>query len=404
MSESIPITIIGGGVCGCAVAWEISRRFEGPIALLERNARIRGENQSSRNSGVIHAGIYYPREKEPLKAQFCVEGNRLLYEFCGEYGVPHRRTGKLVVAMNDREAEYLDDVERIARENGVPGVERIDGRRVRELEPNVTASEALYFPTSGIVDAAALVGTLHRLAESNGVITATANEVVDVRTRGSGFQVISKVKNRTETIETDRLINAAGLYSDVIARMVDPESPYRIAPVRGESAKFYRTRRGGIAMNGMNVYPVPTGHYPDGLRLNAAFAEFLEMYRGGKVAKTTGVHLTPTLDFAGDEVVIGDTVTIGPAYAVGEVDREDYSQTVDPSYYLEQVHPFFPGLELGDIGLHQAGINAKLNGTSDFVVERDSAYPNCVHLLGINSPGLTSSLAIARYVADLLEL
>jgi L-2-hydroxyglutarate oxidase LhgO len=403
MSDSIPITIIGGGVCGCAVAWEISRRFEGPIALLERNAKIRGENQSSRNSGVIHAGIYYPRDKEPRKARFCVEGNRLLYGFCEEHGIPHQRTGKLVVATSDLEMEYLDDVERIAQENGVPGIERIDGRRARELEPNVNASEALYFPTSGIIDAAALVGTLHRLAESNGVMTATANEVVDVRTRGSGFQVISKVKNLTETIETDRLINAAGLYSDVIARMVNPDSPYRIAPVRGESAKFYRTRRDTIAMNGMNVYPVPVGHYPGGRRLNAPFAEFQRLYREGRVAKTTGVHLTPTLDIAGDEVVVGDTVTIGPAYAVGEVDREDYAQTVELSDYLEQVRPYFPGLELGDIGLHQAGINAKLYGISDFVVERDSARPNCIHLLGINSPGLTSSLAIARYVADLLE-
>ena len=129
MSEIIPITIIGGGVCGCAVAYELSKLPLGDIALLERNPKIRGENQSSRNSGVIHAGIYYSRDKEPMKARFCVEGNRLLYEFCEEYGIPHKRTGKLVVATNPMEEEYLEDTLRIAQENGVPGVERIDGKK-----------------------------------------------------------------------------------------------------------------------------------------------------------------------------------------------------------------------------------------------------------------------------------
>jgi len=403
MSQIIPITIIGGGVCGCAIAYELSKLPVGDIALLERNAKIRGENQSSRNSGVIHAGIYYPRDKEPLKARFCVEGNRLLYEFCEEYGIPHKRTGKLVAATNPMEEEYLEDTLRIARENGVPGVERIDGEKVREYEPNVLATSAIYVPSSGIIDATELVSRLHMLAECNGVMFGTGNEVVDVRAEGNRFVVVVKVRNTTDKIETRVLVNAAGLYSDIIMKMIDPRSPYRIVPIRGESARFYSSKRDDIAMNGMSVYPVPIGHFPDGRRLEVPFDEFQEMYLDGKVSKTTGIHLTPTLDLDAENHIIGKTVTIGPAYSVGQIDREDYGHSVDAPYYLNGVTSFFPGLELEDISLHQTGINAKLQAHSDFVIEKDPGYPNLVNLLGITSPGLTSALAIARYVRELLD-
>ena len=403
MPEVVSVCIVGGGVIGCAIAWELSRQGREGIVLLERNGSIRGENQSSRNSGVIHAGIYYPKEVEPLKARLCVEGNRLLYEFCQEHGVPHRKTGKLVVATDPVEETYLDYLERVSRENGVTGVVRVDRAGVGNREPNVEAWSALFCPTTGIVDATELVLTLARLAASNGVILATGHEVVDCRPRTNGFRVTAKVRNRTESIDARILINAAGLYSDVIARMVNPESPYRYAPIRGESAKFYRTKRPDLSMNGMSVYPVPCGHFPDGSRLDVPFDEFQELHRAGEVSMTTGIHLTPTLDKLGEEVVIGDTVTIGPAYSVGMVDREDYRQTRDERYHLDMVRPFFPNLRLEDLTLHQAGINAKLPGRPDFVIERDPEHPACINLLGITSPGLTSSLAIARHVREMLS-
>jgi L-2-hydroxyglutarate oxidase LhgO len=427
MPVDIDTIVIGGGVCGCAVAWELSRRGGGEIAVLERNPRIPGENQSTRNSGVIHAGIYYPRDREPLKARLCVEGNRLLYEFCAEHGVPHRRTGKLVVATDAEEEAYLDDVERIARENGVPGVERLDAAAVRRLEPNVSATAALYFPSTGIVDAAAYVGRLAALAESNGVIFAPGHEVVDVRPAGEGIEVVAKIRNRVEALRCRRLVNAAGLYADIIAKMLDPSNPWRIVPVRGESAKFYRTRRDDVAMNGLCVYPVPHGHFPDGRRLRASFSAFEALYRAGKVARTTGIHLTPTLEpgeewgggradgdggqaahpggggAAGAGAPLGSTVTIGPAYATGRIDREDYAPTRKEGDYLEAVRPFFPGLRLEDIELHQTGIHAKLEGLTDFVAQRDRSHPAVLHLVGIQSPGLTASLALARHAAEISD-
>ena len=152
MSEDIFATIIGGGVVGCAIALEISREYNKNIVLIEKNRQIKGENQSSRNSGVIHAGIYYDNNREPLKARLCVKGNDLLYKFCTKYNIPHKKTGKLVVAVNSLEEEYLEDLYRVALENNVPGIKIIDSKEVKKFEPNVRAISALYVPTSGIIE------------------------------------------------------------------------------------------------------------------------------------------------------------------------------------------------------------------------------------------------------------
>lgn len=397
MSETIPITIIGGGVIGCAVAYELSKSIKEDIFLIEKNSKIRGENQSSRNSGVIHAGIYY---EEPLKASTCVLGNTLLYAFCKEHSVPHSMTGKLVVATNPLEEEYLDDVIKTAQSNGIP-MQVICGADARYFEPNVIASKALYFPTSGIIDATSYVGMLECLAERNGVYFLTGRKVTAVKSGEDNFRItIQTLDGIEETFQTKLLINAAGLYSDEIAKMVNPDSPYEITPIRGESARFYTTKD-NIRINGMNIYPAPYGFYNDsGKKAEVPYTEFKELLKAGKISKTVGVHLTPTFDMINGSYKIGSTVTIGPTTTTG-VSKEDYGRNLNPeSHYLESVQNFFPNLTLGDISLHQAGIRAKLKGRSDFVIEQDPVYDNCINLLGIDSPGLTASLAIAKYVAE----
>lgn len=388
-TQKCSIAIIGSGVIGCAVACELSKKVNGKIIVIEKNKDILGQNQSSRNSGVIHAGIYYPKDVMPLKAHLCVEGNSMLYDFCQEHNIPHKKTGKLVVANNEMEEEYLDDVFRVAKENGVPGVIKIDSKTAKKYEPNVKAFSALYVPTSGIIIPAELVNALHRLA-SKKVIFAMGNEVVDIAAKENGFVIKTKSGSNAEAFEAEMLVNAAGLHSDAIARMVNPNSPYEINPIRGESAKFYK-KRNELSVN-MNVYPVPHGYWPNGKKLDARFEEFQKLFREGKVSKTVGVHLTPAFD---------GMVTIGPAYA-GNIGKEDYEQTVPEKHYFESVRNFFPNLKLEDISLHKAGINANLKGHNDFVIERDAKHPNCINLLGINSPGLTSSLAIAKYVGELI--
>ena len=282
------------------------------------------------------------------------------------------------------------------------GVEMIDGSKVSSYEPNVKADSALYVPTSGILEPTVLVDKLYRLAVSCGVMFLVGNEVAGIRCRDKGVEVEIRSDSGGETFKTGILINSAGLYSDDIARMINPSSPYTMDPVGGEWARFYKTRRDDIFMNGLSVYPVPSGYLPDGEKLKADFKEFRKQLKMGKVHKSTGIHLTPSFEIRESRYVVGDTVIVGPAYTKPE-GREDYSQKRSQKYYLEMVMPFFPNLRLEDLGLHQAGIRAKLKDYYDFIIERDPVCSSVINLIGIDSPGLTSSLAIAKYVKRLVE-
>jgi len=403
MSEKVYITIIGAGVVGCAIAHAISGSGDkdSDIVIVERNPQVNGENQSSRNSGVIHAGVYYPRSIGPLKAGLCVKGNRMLYDFCREHDVPHKECGKLIVATDELEEEYLEDVYKIASDNGVPGLEIVGRDRIRELEPNVEGTSALYVPTSGIIEATSLVNRLHGLAEESGAMFLTGNSVTGIKNINGMFEVNLESASGTEKFLSRIIINSAGLFADDIARMVNPSCPYEMDPVKGESAKFYAGLRPGLKMNGHNVYPVPFGYLPDGSRLRAGLDEFKEKFKKGEVSKSVGVHLTPAFDYEGGREVSGNTIVMGPAYSVPG-DRDDYTSVRDTGYYYSMVKPFFPNITRDDISLHQAGIRARLSGYYDFVIEEDPANRNFINLIGIDSPGLTSSLAIAEYVQKLI--
>ena len=151
------VYIIGAGVVGCAIAYTLSKNKNFEIVVLEKNKIIPGLNQSSRNAGVVHAGIYYSKDEEPLKARLCVEGNKLLYELCEKEGIPHKKVGKLIVATSELEKEYLDYFYESAVANDVPGIKKLSKKEINKLEPNISAIYALYLPTSGIVDVDRLI-------------------------------------------------------------------------------------------------------------------------------------------------------------------------------------------------------------------------------------------------------
>jgi L-2-hydroxyglutarate oxidase LhgO len=387
MSTEIDITIVGGGVIGCAVARELSQGGR-EIFVIEKNSGIsRGENQSSRNSGVIHAGLYYDRMKRPFKAKLCADGNTLLYRFCKQYRVPFRQTGKLVVATNDEEAAILETYRARAEENGVP-VQMITGASAGELEPCVRAETALLLPTSGIINPTALVQKLHFLAEENGARFLTGTRVVGIQAQKKGLEVDIEYRDGAhDTFLTRLLINAAGLYSDDMARMVQPESTYLIDPVRSETMKFCRTRREELMLKGMNVYPTPCQYTsPQGTYFSV------------------GVHLTPTLttDNAG-KCAIGSEVTVGPLSQPAR-HREEYGGAYQAAeVFFNQVRSFFPGLQEDDLMPHQTGIQARLAGFQDWVIEFSDNERRCLNLLGMDSPGLTGCLAVAGRVRELLR-
>jgi L-2-hydroxyglutarate oxidase LhgO len=386
MTDKINIAIIGGGIIGCCVARELAKTHK-DIYVFEKNPGItQGENQSSRNSGVLHAGIYYQPQFRPLKARLCVEGNRLWYQFAQKYQLPCKKTGKLIIANDASESHTLDGYLQQANANGVPHVRKISAAEVTELEPNVQAHSALLVPTSGIIDPTALLQQVYALASNQGVTFLTATEAVGFTSAAA--QLVMHIRYRDghqDDIGVGHVINAAGVHAVDIARMTDPQIPIKPALIRGDSLKFYRKRRPELYLQGMNVYPTPiivdtpTGQH-----------------------HTVGVHLTPTFDTSGGQMVIGDTVTVGPKLI--PVDHfEDYRTPAPPPEAFLENMAFFPGLTAQDLAYHQGGIQARLDGFHDFYIKADRNFKPVIHLLGIDSPGLTAAPAIAKYVAKMLS-
>ena len=367
------IVIIGGGVVGCAVARAVSQRWS-DVFLVEQMPKL-GMGASTRNSGVIHSGIYYPPGS--LKSRLCVAGNRMLYEFCAAHRVPHRNCGKLVVAHDTKQEAELEHLAENGRANGVVGLRLVDRAAVRAREPHIEAAAALEVPSTGILSAEELIKTLARMATEQGASLLTRTRVLRLDPRADSVAVTlvegdagEGAQRSEETIEARCVINCAGLYADEIATMLGNRN-YRIYPVRGEYCELVRAK--SHLVNNL-VYPLP---HADGLSL--------------------GVHLTRTL---------WDTVLVGPT-ADYVAEKNDYERNRLPiEEFVRRAKSMLPEIEAADLQLAYSGIRAKLvppghAGIADFVIARDANVPRAIQLIGIESPGLTSSLAIADHVASL---
>ncbi len=382
--EKINIAIVGAGAVGCAVALELAGRGKKDIFIFERGKYL-AEGQSGRNSGVIHAGLYY--KEGSLKARLCVSGNLLLYEFCAKHDVPAVKTGKLVAATNQDEEGRVAALFERAKRNGADSVKLVGREEIKRLEPNIESSLALYSPSTGSVDAATYVKTLARLCEANGAQILMRSAVIGIEPKGGSFIVsVRRSDGKLESVEADVVINSAGLYSDKVAKMVDPKFSHALAPLRGEYFKFNKARRSNINMKGLNVYPAPEYVVADGVAV-----------------EVVGIHLTPTFGLtASGELGISNIVTVGPEFTA-VTDREDYESNRKPaSLFHEKAKRFFPNLLASDLEPDFTGIMANMGTGMDWLIEKCPAHPACVQLVGIDSPALTASLAIAKYVADIL--
>jgi D-amino-acid oxidase len=302
-----------------------------------------------------------------LKTRLCHEGRARLYAFCREHGVTHVRCGKLIVAGPGEEME-LEAVARSAAANGVT-LEPVDARRLKEREPNVAATAALWSADTGWIDADAYVRTLVAELQRHGAVFLNGTSAAGLEPRADG--TIDVVTSR-ERIRAEAVINAAGLFADDVSAMAGGES-FRIYPCRGEYAELAPSARGLV--RGL-VYPVPH-HSGHGL----------------------GVHFTKT---AGGAVWIGPTIRY-------QQDKQDYEgERLPLEAFLEPTRKLLPDIKLPDLRLGGSGIRAKLHPASerfaDFYIRRDSHIRGLVHVAGIDSPGLTASLAIGEYVAKLLAV
>jgi glycerol-3-phosphate dehydrogenase len=360
------VVIIGGGVVGCAIARALSARWD-DVFVLEAMPRV-GMGASTRNSGVIHAGIYYVPGS--LKARHCLRGNRLTYEFCAAHGVPHRNTGKLVVAVKDSQKPQLVALMENGRRNGVEGMRIIDRAAIRAREPHVEAIEAIDVPSSGIVSSEELVKAYARVATEQGTHIVTHAKAERVEARKDGIRVVSAAGE----IEARCLVNSAGLFADEVAMMMGSSlARHRIWPVRGEYCEVVRAKSDLI--RGL-VYPLP---HADGLSL--------------------GVHLTKML---------WGTVLVGPTARYVD-DKNDYECDREPlEDFAKNAKCMLPELEVADLVAAYSGIRAKLtppneHGIADFIITRDPELSNVIQLIGVDSPGLTSAPAIAEQVLGLTQ-
>jgi glycerol-3-phosphate dehydrogenase len=377
--DEVNILIIGGGVVGCAIAAELSKKWQ-DVFVVERFPRV-GMATSTRNSGVIHSGIYY--SPGSLKARHCLQGNALTFAFCEEHNVPHRRTGKLVVATEAREEAALEALYKRGQENGVEGLRLIGPVEIREREPHIAGITALDVPSTGIVSAEELVRAYARVAVEQNAHIVTRAQVMSLEPTAKAIRVGIRVgedvntsatedENASdETIEARCVINAAGLYADDVAALIGNHS-WKIYPVRGEYCEVRGPRRSLI--NGL-VYPLP---HADGLSL--------------------GMHFTKT---------IWDTVLIGPTARYVK-DKDDYERDrLTVSDFAEGARILVPEITDADLQLAYSGLRPKLvppdqHGMADFVIERDAKVPQLIHLVGMESPGLTAAPSVARQVAGMV--
>jgi L-2-hydroxyglutarate oxidase LhgO len=362
--EKLDAVVIGAGVVGLAVARALAMAGR-EVVILEAEDAI-GTHTSSRNSEVIHAGIYYP--KGSLKARSCVAGKELLYEYCVAHGVPHRRSGKLIVATDEKQTIELESIQKKAHANGVTDVVWMTQAQVLALEPELSCVAGLYSPSTGIIDSHALMLAYLGDAEERGAMLALKTHLLGAQVTADGFVVHSDQMD----VACNVLVNSAGLRAPSVAKSIEGYDTTLAPREFYAKGNYYSlTRRAPFSRL---VYPVPE---PGGL----------------------GVHVT--LDLAGQ-------ARFGPD--VEWVDHIDYA--VDPKRserFYAAIRRYWPGLPDGALAPGYAGIRPKTAGPKepapDFEVQGPKVHgiPGLVHLFGIESPGLTSSLALAGLVLEELR-
>ena len=372
MSDKADVIIIGAGVVGLAIAAQVASK-DREVYVLEKNETF-GLEISSRQSGVIHSGIYYPENS--LKAKMCVAGNRILYGLCERYDIDHKRLGKLIVATSDEEAGELQTLMERGRRNGTEGLRILSKREISKLEPNIEGIAAILSPSTGIIDSHGLMKYFIAKAKDGGTQIAYQTKVVGIEKVTEGYKVTVEDSAGEFSFITRILINCAGLHCDKVAELAGidiAKAGYKLLYCKGE---YFSIKSSRDRLVKRLIYPVPP-------------------------PKITGVGIHITFDLEG-------RMRLGPS--IQYVDNIDYA--VDNQHkqlFYDSVKRFLPWIKYDDLEPEMAGIRPKLQEAGgdfkDFVIREESAegLPGLVDLIGIESPGLTSSPAIAGYVCRLIE-
>ena len=367
------ITIIGAGVVGLAIAEKVSEEHNN-VFLIEKHLSF-GQETSSRNSEVIHAGIYYTMGS--LKARLCVEGKWLLYDYCKKYNIPYNNCGKLIVATSKEEITVIEGLWQTAIRNSVNDLLFLERYQIAELQPDIFALKALFSPSTGIVDSHSLMKQYETNTINNGGQVVYGSEVTGISKISNGYRItLLDSDKRNYSFTTRIVINSAGLTSDKVSEMVGlTDDNLKILFCKGE---YFRINPPKNRLIKRLIYPVPHQNM-EGI----------------------GIHVTMDM---------GGGVKLGPDVKYLESNIYDYKLTASKQEaFFKSAKKFLPFLEYDDLAPEMAGIRPKIQKPGeplrDFYImeETKRGYPGFINLIGIESPGLTSSISIAKYVNDLIS-
>ncbi len=367
------IIIIGAGVVGLAIAAQLAKNQKS-IIVLERHDNF-GKDQSSRNSEVIHAGMYYPTHT--LKAKLCVEGNQMLYNWCNRYRIGFENCEKLIVATSPEEKDNLYAIFVQGKLNGLKSLELISESTIRLIEPNIYGVEAILSKSTGIINSHEYMQSLENYALNHQAIISYNSEVVGVEKINGGYEILFSNNSEIYRVSSEIVINCAGLYADRIASMLGidiVENKYEISFARGH---YFRLSGKYRNFTTRLIYPIPE-----------------------KNLSGIGIHITKDLN---------GYMKLGPDVEYLKNKIENYTipkNRVDLFY--KSANKYIPNLKKSDLSPDQSGIRAKLQKAGeafrDFVIQNEDklGFNGFINLIGIESPGLTSSLAIAKYVEKII--
>jgi L-2-hydroxyglutarate oxidase LhgO len=370
MLAEVDVAIIGAGVIGLAIASELAQQ-ERRVFVFEKN-RTFGLETSSRNSEVIHAGIYYPEAS--LKAELCVDGKSLLYELCEKHGIAYKKLGKIILAVNEKEMTQLEKLYEQGRKNGVVDLTPLSRTELKKLEPNIEGKAGLLSPSTGILDSYSLLKFFYSRAREIGVEFAFNTEVIGIEKVGTKYKVRIRDRDGLSTFATRVVVNSAGLNCDRVAKSVGidiAKAGYKLHYCKGE---YFSLNSRWKHLVSRLIYPTPeqAGH---------------------------GIHVTPGLD---------GRMRLGPNARYIEAIDYRVDETQNKAFH-KSVKRFLPLIELEDLEPEFAGIRPKLQAPGeafrDFIIthEEQAGFPGLINLIGIESPGLTASPSIAQYVGKMVK-
>ena len=381
--ENFDHCIIGAGVVGLAIAFKLSQRLpQAKILLIESHKQF-GSETSSRNSEVIHAGIYYPENS--LKAELCLNGREQLYQFCRDYAVPYKRVGKLIVASDDHDINKLESIQKNAHRNGVI-LNVLNQQECNKLEPNVTAKAALISPDTGIIDSHQYMQTLLNLAQQQGVLYSPNTQFIAAEETAQGFDVQVNTVDGPFRFSCQQLINSAGLHAPDVAKNITTAKTVASNTISAENSQSLHSL-------------IPQYHFCRGQYFSyQGKAPFSHLIYPIPNANTAGLGIHATLDLSGQ-------VRFGPD--VEFIKKLDYSlDETRKDDFIRAIKPYFADLDSSKLVPSYCGIRPKLTGpnegAADFIIQgyKEHNVMGLINLFGIESPGLTASLAIADTVID----